>query len=166
MSVRGRAMKKKRKHNERRRRSHRPHQREIPDDFRAISLKNNKIFFYSFFDLPCKRTCHGKGRFTNILFRTTSSPKQQSHNLNSQHEQIFDVNETQQASNVSVTIIFSTTNETEASSDEIPSSQRSNCTGWFNNSDEHEEISKVIRIRRSRHGMKDLRSQISDPWKT
>jgi len=44
-------------------RHHTPHQRENPGiPVRSPSKPTNNLFFINFFDLPCKRTCHGKGR--------------------------------------------------------------------------------------------------------
>jgi len=51
-----------------------PHQRENPRiPVRSPSKPTNNLFFIKFFDLPCKRTCHGNGRLTK-LSTTTSSP--------------------------------------------------------------------------------------------
>ena len=52
-----------------------PHRRENPGIPVRSPLKptNNPFFLLIFIDLPCKRTCHGKGRFTKCS-TTTSSP--------------------------------------------------------------------------------------------
>jgi len=46
---------------------------EDPGQFPCdLPLKQQNIFLFIFFDLPCKRTCHGKGRFTITKFSSSS----------------------------------------------------------------------------------------------
>ena len=50
-------------------------QRGNPGNPRAISPQKheNDYFIKTVVDLPCKRTCHGKGRMTKIINKTSAS---------------------------------------------------------------------------------------------